>query len=188
MARGVAKHAGGRPRVGVGNGKRKKYEDRFVEQGYKLALLGLTEEQIADVFGVHVASIAAWVKWHPAFGKALREGKIIADSEVAAALYERAKGYSHEAVKIFMPPGAKEPVYAPYVEHYAPDTSAALGWLKARHKDLWNVSDDQNVKVTLTLEQLVLQAHELRAAEARVIEHEPASVIDRGPGTDKKVD
>jgi hypothetical protein len=32
-------------------------------------------------------------------------------------LYERANGYSYDAVKIFMPAGAKKPVYAPYVEH-----------------------------------------------------------------------
>jgi hypothetical protein len=26
-------------------------------------------------------------------------------------------GYSYDAVKIFMPAGAKKPIYAPYVEH-----------------------------------------------------------------------
>jgi hypothetical protein len=31
------------------------------------------------------------------------------------SLYQRGLGYSYDAVKIFMPAGAKKPIYAPYV-------------------------------------------------------------------------
>jgi hypothetical protein len=51
---------------------------------------------------------------------------------VAEKLYHRACGYSREAVKIFMPAGAEAPIYAPYTEHYPPDTTAALRWLQNR--------------------------------------------------------
>jgi hypothetical protein len=40
-------------------------------------------------------------------------------------------------VKIFMPAGAKQPVYAPYREHVPPDTAAASLWLRNRRKDEW---------------------------------------------------
>ena len=53
------------------------------------------------------------------------------------SLYERANGYSYDAVKIFMPSGAKKPVYAPYVEHMPPEMTAAIFWLKNRRPDLW---------------------------------------------------
>jgi hypothetical protein len=33
-----------------------------------------------------------------------------------------------------MPAGAKKPVYAPYVEHVPPDTTAAIFWLKNRDR------------------------------------------------------
>jgi hypothetical protein len=42
------------------------------------------------------------------------------------SLYQRGLGYSYDAVKIFMPAGSKKPVYAPYVEHVPPDTTAAI--------------------------------------------------------------
>jgi hypothetical protein len=35
-------------------------------------------------------------------------------------------------VKIFMPAGAKKPVYAPYREHVPPDVTACIFWLKNR--------------------------------------------------------
>ena len=42
-----------------------------------------------------------------------------------------------------VPAGAKKPVYAPYVEHVPPDTTAAIFWLKnpdpAHWRDAWQV-------------------------------------------------
>jgi hypothetical protein len=46
--------------------------------------------------------------------QAISRGREKADAEVAERLCNRAMGYDREAVKIFMPAGAKEPVYAPY--------------------------------------------------------------------------
>src|SRR5205814_1037760 len=42
-----------------------------------------------------------------------------------------------EAVKVFLPSGTTEPIYAPYTERYAPDTTACIFWLKNRRPDLW---------------------------------------------------
>src|SRR6476469_8371973 len=54
-----------------------------------------------------------------------------------------AVGYSHDAVKIFMPAGAAKPVYAPYVEHVPPSDVACIFWLKnrdpARWRDAWQI-------------------------------------------------
>jgi hypothetical protein len=44
---------------------------------------------------------------------------------VERSLYERANGYSYEAVKIFMPAGSKQPVVVHYTEHCPPDVGAA---------------------------------------------------------------
>ena len=97
-------------------------------------------------------------------------------------------GYSHPAVKIFMPSGASEPVYVPYTQHYPPDTKAALRWLMNRQPALWR--NRQEVNVTGSLEHRLSQmtpeerardafefAERVRArlAELRgtTIEHEP---------------
>jgi hypothetical protein len=64
-------------------------------------------------------------------------------SRVERSLYERANGYTYDAVKIFMPAGAKKPVYAPYREHVPPDVTACIFWLKNRDpahwRDAWQV-------------------------------------------------
>jgi len=46
-------------------------------------------------------------------------------------------GPSYDALKIFMPAGAKKPVYSPYREHVPPDTTAAIFWLKNRDPAHW---------------------------------------------------
>jgi hypothetical protein len=54
----------------------------------------------------------------------LKAGKEFANKRVERSLYQKAVGYSYDAVKIFMPAGAEKPVYAPYVEHVPPDVTA----------------------------------------------------------------
>jgi hypothetical protein len=56
----------------------------------------------------------------------LNVGKAEADDRVERSLYMRANGYSYDAVKIFMPAGAKVPIYAPYVDHMPPDVTACI--------------------------------------------------------------
>jgi len=81
--------------------------------------------------------------------RVIANGRLAADAHVAEALYRRACGYSHDAVKIFMPSGASEPVYAHYTKHYPPDTKAALRWLMNRQPDKWR--DRQQVDVSGTI-------------------------------------
>jgi hypothetical protein len=52
---------------------------------------------------------------------------------------------THDAVKIFMPAGAKKPVYAPYVEHVPPDVTAAIFWLKNRDPETLYADDGREL-------------------------------------------
>jgi hypothetical protein len=53
------------------------------------------------------------------------------------SLYQKGIGYNYDAVKIFMPAGAKKPIYAPYVEHVPPSDVAMIFWLKNRDPANW---------------------------------------------------
>ena len=59
----------------------------------------------------------------------------VADDRVVRSVYQRSVGYTYEALEIFMPAGAKQPVYALYREHVPPDTAAASLCLRNRRKD-----------------------------------------------------
>lgn len=119
--------AGGRP---------SKYDKTATPvAGRKLALLGLTDQEIADVMGVHLDTIAEWKKVHPEFSDALNEGKAEADSHVVDRLYQRAMGYEHDEVDIRVVAG--EIVQTPIRRYYPPDTTAAIFWLKNRQRAKW---------------------------------------------------
>ena len=60
----------------------------------------------------------------------------VSDSRVEKSLYQRANGYSHPAVKVFMTRDGKT-VEHKYIEHYPPDVTACLFWLKNRRPDRW---------------------------------------------------
>lgn len=116
-------------------GRPSSYKPEYAEQAEKLAALGATDREIADFLEVSEPTIYRWQAEFPEFCKSLKAGKEPADERVVRSLYRRALGYSHDATKVFMHEGA--PVYAPFVEHYAPDTTAAIFWLKNRRPDLW---------------------------------------------------
>lgn len=135
--------AGGRP---------SKFKQEFVEQAAKLCQLGATDKEVADFFEVNVATINRWKAEYPEFCASLKAGKELADERVERSLYHRAIGYKHEAVKFFQAGGAilKEE----YVEHFPPDTTAAIFWLKNRRPDLWRDAKDVNLNVKKAAQDL----------------------------------
>jgi hypothetical protein len=116
-------------------GRPSKYDERFVEEAEKLTMLGLTDKQLADFWGISVSTMFNWRDQHPAFLEALKAGKCVADGAVAQSLFKRATGYSHPAVKILQSDG--QPLVVPYTERYPPDATSMIFWLKNRRPDLW---------------------------------------------------
>lgn len=111
------------------------YRSEFAAQAKKVCRLGATNEELADFFGVSSRTIKNWFVRHPKFGEAVKRGKMAADAEVANKLYQNAKGYKHLAFKMFCHEGRV--VTKRYVEHYQPNTTAQIFWLKNRRPDLW---------------------------------------------------
>lgn len=116
------------------------------KKAYQLALLGLTEERIAELLDVTDRTIRHWKDEHPSFKKALQAGKDDADSKVAASLYKRACGFKTTEEKAFCFQGVvvKETVEV----NVHPDVIACIFWLKNRQRHLWRdkIEQDLNVK------------------------------------------
>ncbi len=120
--------SGGRPSL---------YRPEYPEIARRLALLGHTDEELAEVLGVNPDTIYEWDKVHPEFSEIRARGKVIADAEVAASLHQRAVGYSHDDVHITTYQG--DVTQTPIVRHYPPDTNAAALWLSNRQGDKWKL-------------------------------------------------
>lgn len=131
-------------------GRPSAYNDEYAEQARKLCLLGATDREIGDFFGVSEVTVNAWKKQFPQFLKSMQAGKSAADANVANSLYHRALGYSHDAVKILtVSQGANQGSVVeevPYTEHYPPDTAAASLWLRNRQPAKWR--DKQEIEHT----------------------------------------
>lgn len=123
-------------------GRPSKYDPAFAEQAGKLCALGATDMEMADFFKVDVRTIYNWKHAEPEFFQAVKAGKEAADDRVERSLYQKAIGYEQDEVKIFMPASATEPVYAPFRAKIAPDTTAAIFWLKNRRKEDWRDKTD----------------------------------------------
>jgi hypothetical protein len=142
-------------------------------------MLGLTEEQIADHFAIDYVTFCRWKNEIPSFFKALVEGKLPADANTARSLYQRANGYDHEAVKIFLGKDGK-PIILHYIEHHPPDVGAIKTWLFNRRPDLWKETSrqiDMRAKIEVEVQAMSPEQRYARLTEllvkAGVLELEP---------------
>lgn len=117
-------------------GRPTDFKSEYIEQAVKLAKLGATDVQMADIFGVTTSTFYLWRNTHPEFSEALKTGKEELDNRVEQSLFHRAMGFERDAVKIFLSKGGT-PVTVPYREQVPPDTTACIFWLKNRRRAEW---------------------------------------------------
>ena len=117
-------------------GRKSEYRIEYADQALKLCLLGATDKEIAEFFSVSEQTLNSWKKKFPQFLESLKKGKAVADANVASRLYSRAIGYDAKATKFATNEG-RITDKVEYIEHYPPDTTAAIFWLKNRQRDRW---------------------------------------------------
>jgi hypothetical protein len=158
------------------------YKKTYPAKAEKLCReLGLTDEQLAEVFEVSVRSIQYWKGKYPEFLAAVQRGKDDFDSDVVEkCLLKRATGYTtHERTyemgtsPVLPPPEAMTPgklyvVQQPQLQltrqvekEIAPDVAAQIFWLKNRRPDRWRE------KTEVTINELDQILAGIAAAEAR---------------------
>lgn len=101
-----------------------------------VAMRGLDDKEISQIFGINYDLFKKWKKTYPSFRDALETGRTRADAEVVAALFKRATGkFKLKETKVIK--------YKDFYEtldvnvHYPPDTEAAKYWLNNRKREHW---------------------------------------------------
>lgn len=144
-------------------GRPTKYHQDYDAQAYKLALLGATDQEIADFFEVNQDTIYEWQKKHPEFSESIRDGKTKADFSVAHKLYDKALGaewIEEQAFKVkkkWYDDNGKvreeeEVVTVPVKRAAPPDTQAISLWLRNRKADKWKDKIDAAISGSVTVE------------------------------------
>jgi hypothetical protein len=132
-----------------GPGRDSAYSPEMNDMARKLALLGLTDEEMATFFGVHVSTYYRWKNENPAFHEAVNAGKLIADANVAESLYKRATGEHVQVEKVIKKDGVHEVIK---VMTYIPgEAGAAMNWLKNRRRQDWQDKVDHSHSGTIEL-------------------------------------
>jgi hypothetical protein len=115
-----------------------------------LGTLGLTNEEMATVFGLSSSSFSTFLTDNPALYDLLQEAKDAPNRRVEASLYRRALGYqTREVVK-----AEGRPIKVT-IKDMAPDVIAAIFWLKNRDPKRWRDTLD----VTHSLRDRFDRAH-----------------------------
>lgn len=130
-------------------GRPSSFSERLAERLLNMAAKGATDVEMAEAAGIGVSTFKAWKGRHEDFRAALKEAKDVADELVEASLYRRANGYSHRAIKFFCHEGMI--LSEEYDEHYPPDTTACIFWLKNRQRERWR--DKQEVESTIKADE-----------------------------------
>lgn len=127
-----------------------KWQPDYARQVYYLCLLGATDAQIAQTFGISTYTLTMWKRNHPEFYENMTKGKTQADGKVAYSLFLAAIGYSHEDEVIITNRVRKrndegkvieeytEPLRVKTMKHYPPNVTAAIKWLSARQPEQWS--------------------------------------------------
>src|SRR6516162_5820592 len=121
-----------------GGGRKTVYTPRMAVVARKGCERGMTDNEIADILGISLATLYRWKLDHPAFASVFKLGKAAADDRVERSLYSRAVGYSYLAEKAVMTRHGQKTTR--YRAHIPPDIAAAVWYLKNRRPDRWRDS------------------------------------------------
>ena len=116
-------------------GRPTRFEPEMCAQAHSYCRLGATNDVLADFFHVSPSTIDRWIARHPDFRDAVRRGRVVADSRVAGALYDRAIGFDRTVERWVLVGGELKSVTS--TVHYPPNVQACIFWLRHRRPGTW---------------------------------------------------
>ena len=123
-----------------------KWNEDRANQGYQLALLGLTDRQIADVMEVDVTTLEYWKRNKPGFFERLQAGKEEADMKVVNAFYQNCLDRWVEIEEVHIYKGS--PIKVKVRKFIQGDKWAQNKWLSLRQPGKW--SETHKIELTQT--------------------------------------
>lgn len=129
----------------AGQGRPTDYKPEYDEQARKLCLLGYTDVQLADFFGVSEQTLNNWKHAHPSFLESLKKGKEFADCDVVESLYNRAKGYSRTVTEEKQI--GDSTVSVDSEKYFPPDPTSMIFWLKNRQRGRWSDRKESSIEL-----------------------------------------
>lgn len=132
-------------RKGKKPGRPNTFDPALKDKAYKMALYGLSEKQMYEVLDIKVNTWNKWKRDFPDFQKAIDDGRIHANFEVAHALYKRAVGYERDENHISVTPKGQV-VVTPTKKYFPPDMKAVQMWLTNKSRGLWHVTHHHKVE------------------------------------------
>lgn len=150
-------------------GRGRKAIDKYKEyvEGKEESILsacrnGATNVDIAKMLGIGRTTLNKIIQDYPDFKALLRQGKDTADLFVENALYKRAIGYEIEEttteVQVLKDGSGTTTSVKKTKKHVAPDTTAAIYWLKNRKPETWR--DKKDIVVDSPFLELMRKASE----------------------------
>ena len=159
-------------------GRPTKYFPAFAQQARKLALLGFTDEKMANFFEVDVRTIYRWKAEHGEFCQALKAGKDDADAKVAASLYHSALGGGTVTEVKEEVDAEGKVVHRKTVKELPANVTAQIFWLKNRQPHQWR--DKVVVEDETPPEKLAETAQLFEEIMAVARERQRKVLIERG--------
>lgn len=142
---------GRKPKPKDKGGRPTKWRDEYIEQGYRLCLLGYTDKMLCEFWGIAESTLNDWKLKKEGFSESLRKGKEITDIEVVESLLKSATGFTRITSKQVM---KDEEVINLMTETYYPPVPQSIKlWLTNRQPELWR--DKQETKHSGNVDSIV---------------------------------
>ncbi len=136
----------------------------FLKEIGQMAADGATEAEIAAKLRVAYSTFKSYKYKHRELQEVLLTSKELADLNVEAALYRRAKGYTTREItrerRLNRQTGEYEMIETKIVEkEVPPDTTADMFWLKNRRPDEWR--EHQSIDVGMPVSEAAEKIQEI---------------------------
>jgi len=143
----------------AGAGRPTKYQPAYAEQARKLALLGMSDKEMGNFFGVTEQTVNNWKHAHPEFFESLKAGKEGADVDVSASLYRAAIGGGTITELKEETDAEGNVITRKTVKELPANVTAQIFWLKNRQPQKWRekvvIEDETPVDITRSADVFV---------------------------------
>ncbi len=144
-------------------GRPAMYREELAQISQKLALHGLTIEQIAEALDVTARSFYRWLKRYPELSQSIKEAKDVADREVEQSLFKKAKGFTRIIHRTAFDSKTGQLHEWDEEHYYPPDVTSCIFWLKNRQPQKWRDKHEvtANIEINAFLRKVIEKASEI---------------------------